>query len=252
MRSLFCANEHAMRYVCANRPTILKRIVMEYGYIRHSPSLPLNDNQLVNVDIPKEAIYIDNCSIKDDIRPARRRLMSTVQAGDLIYVQSLDRIARNVKDLLALLKELLSKGVSVHFVQEDLTISPNGNEVANSTILTTLDVLSIWERTLLRELQEEGKAAARLAGKHFGRPSSVTQEQRDKVVQLILEDNDKSVLQISRETGVPRTTCYRLKDMVKQKKQEFMQSMDEETREKESLVRKKLIEMINNKSEFLS
>ena len=221
---------------------------MEYGYICHSPSLPFNDNQLINIDIPKEAIYIDNCSIKDDVRPARKRLIDTVQEGDLIYVQSLDRIARNVKDLLSLLTELLTKGVSVHFLQENLTVSPKGNPVANSTILTTLDLLSIWERTLLRELQEEGKQAARLAGKHFGRPSSVTQEQRDRVVQLILEDNDKSVLQISRETGVPRTTCYRLKDMVKQKKQEFMDTMDDDTREKDALVRAKLLELINKKT----
>ncbi|MBQ7456667.1 MAG: recombinase family protein [Desulfovibrio sp.] len=188
---------------------------MEYGYIRHSPALPYAEDQLLGLHLPKEAIFEDVCSIKDSARPNRQRLLDIMQNGDIIHVQSLDRIARNVKDLLQTLTTITNKGVTIHFIKEDLTISQNINSEITSTILNTLDFLSIWERTLLRELQEEGKQAARLAGKHFGRPTNITDAQKDEVKRLILEDNNKSILQISKETGVPRTTCYRIKDALK-------------------------------------
>lgn len=73
-----------------------------YGYIRVSTKEQNEARQLAALSeygIPKKNLYIDHQSGKDFDRPAYKRLMKMRQ-GDLLIVQSIDRLGRNYNEIL--------------------------------------------------------------------------------------------------------------------------------------------------------
>lgn len=57
-------------------------------------------------------------------------MLGYVREGDHIYVHSMDRLARNLRDLLDIVKEVTDKGCTIHFVQQNLEFS---NDDSNPT-----------------------------------------------------------------------------------------------------------------------
>jgi len=72
-----------------------------FGYIRVSSTDQNEDRQLVKMQglkIPPENIFIDKQSGKDFDRPQFAKLMQMLQAGDLLYISSIDRLGRNYEE----------------------------------------------------------------------------------------------------------------------------------------------------------
>ena len=71
---------------------------MQYGYVRVSSTDQNEDRQLLEMEklnISQEQIFIDKQSGKDFERAAYKRLVKKLKAGDLLYIQSIDRLGRN-------------------------------------------------------------------------------------------------------------------------------------------------------------
>ncbi len=71
---------------------------MEYGYARVSAkdqNLARQLDALGEVGLKPEAIYADKASGKDFNRPFYRRLMKNLKPGDVVFVNSIDRLGRN-------------------------------------------------------------------------------------------------------------------------------------------------------------
>ena len=69
-----------------------------YGYIRVSSTDQNEERQIVamkDVEVSNANMYIDKQSGKDFERPNYRKLVSKLQAGDLLYILSIDRLGRN-------------------------------------------------------------------------------------------------------------------------------------------------------------
>lgn len=69
-----------------------------YGYIRVSSTDQNEERQIVamkEVAVPNANMYIDKQSGKDFDRPNYRKLVSKLQAGDLLYILSIDRLGHN-------------------------------------------------------------------------------------------------------------------------------------------------------------
>ena len=85
-----------------------------YGYVRVS-SLDQNENRQIiamqDIKIPAEHIFTDKQSGKDTARTGLQKLLSVVQQGDTVIVESVSRFARNTRDLLELIDRLTAKGV---------------------------------------------------------------------------------------------------------------------------------------------
>ena len=88
------------------------------GYIRVSSLDQNTDRQLDGV--PLDERFEDKASGKDIHRPALQRALKHLRRGDVLVVHSMDRLARSLSDLLALVKELNERGVIVEFVKENL------------------------------------------------------------------------------------------------------------------------------------
>ena len=152
-------------------------------------------------------VFEDKASGKDVHRPGLERCLEVLREGDTLHVHSIDRLARNVLDLLSLLSELTGRGVSVKFHKENLTFTPDKENPFQRLQLQVLGSVAEFERALIRERQKEGIAIAKAAGKYKGRKPSLTPEQVAELRKRVDVDGEK-VARLAREYGVSRQTVY--------------------------------------------
>lgn len=73
-------------------------------------------------------------------------------------------------------------------------------------MLQMMGAFSEFERSLIRERQREGIAAARKAGKQFGRKKALSDPQVSEIKERVAKGHTKSFL--AAEYNVSRTTLY--------------------------------------------
>jgi len=174
------------------------------GYIRVSTTDQNPDRQLENIDLDKKFIeYATGSTIK---RPQLEIMMDYAREDDIIIVHSMDRLARNVKDLRRLIDDLTSKGVRVYFIKENLTFS-FVNSPMDNLMLMLIGSIAEFELSLIKERQMEGIAYAKKSGKYKGRKSKFTKENIEKI--KIALQTRKSKTKIAQELGLSRFTLYR-------------------------------------------
>ena len=152
-------------------------------------------------------VFEDKASGKDVHRPALERCLEVVRDGDTLHVHSIDRLARNMQDLLSLLSDLTGRGVSVKFHKENLTFTPDKENPFQRLQLQRIGSVAEVERAMSRERQREGIAIAKAAGKYKGRKPSLTPEQAAELRKRV-EENGEKVARLAREYGVSRQTVY--------------------------------------------
>lgn len=83
----------------------------QVGYIRVSSIDQNTVRQLDGLSLDK--IFIEKLSGKDTHRPILLECLAYIRNGDTLHVHSIDRLARNAKDLLNLVEQILGKGAMV-------------------------------------------------------------------------------------------------------------------------------------------
>ena len=143
------------------------------GYVRVS-SVDQNDaRQLDGMALDKT--FTDKASGKDTNRPQLMAMLEFVRDGDNIYVHSMDRLSRSLRDLQEVVERLTVKGITIAFVKEGLTFEPpstgaDAHKTAYSTLmLQLLGAVSQFERALIKERQREGIAIAKAKNLYKGR-----------------------------------------------------------------------------------
>lgn len=112
-----------------------------------------------------EKIFIDKISGKNMERPMLKELMDFVRRGDIVVVESISRFARNTRDLLELVDQLVAKGVQFVSMKEKIDIStPSGK-----FMLTVFGAVAQLEHDYILQRQKEGIAIAKSQGKYKGR-----------------------------------------------------------------------------------
>jgi len=173
------------------------------GYTRVS-SLDQNlDRQLDGIALDKT--FPDSVSGKDTQRPQLEALLGFVRDGDTVIVHSMDRLARNLDDLRAIVRTLTARGVRVEFVKEQLTFTGDDSPMA-TLLLSVMGAFAEFERALIRERQREGIALAKQRGAYRGRRKALTTEQIDQLARRAAAGEPKSTL--AREFNVSRETVY--------------------------------------------
>ena len=180
----------------------------QVGYIRVSSADQNTARQLQDISLDK--VFEDKCSGRDTNRPQLKACLEYLREDDTLHVHSLDRLARNVEDLLATVRHLTERGVKVVFHKENLTFAPDTPDNSNSMsrlMLTIMGAIAEFERSLIKERQKEGIVIAKTAGKYRGRPSTITDSLRTEVMQL--KAIGVSVSAIARKFGRTRQWVYR-------------------------------------------
>jgi len=175
------------------------------GYIRVSSVGQNTIRQLDGIQIDK--VFTDKASGKDVNRPQLQAALDYLRDGDILVCHSMDRLARNITDLLHTVESLNSRGVVVEFVKECLTFTGDDSAISRLT-LTIMGGVSEFERAMIKERQMEGIAKAREAGKYRGRQSTMTAAQVQAIRERVAKGANKSSL--AREYGVTRQTIYNI------------------------------------------
>ena len=77
--------------------------------------------------IEEENIFLDKQSGKNTERKELQRLLNFCRKGDIVYCESISRIARNTKDLLQIVEQLNQKQVEFVSLKENIdTSTPQG------------------------------------------------------------------------------------------------------------------------------
>jgi putative DNA-invertase from lambdoid prophage Rac len=145
-------------------------------------------------------------SVTASERPGFNRLLDRLENGDVLIVTKLDRLGRNAMDIRKTVEQLAESGIRVHCLAlggVDLT-SPAGKMT-----MQVISAVAEFERDLLLERTYSGIARARDAGKRFGRPPVLNEEQKQKVLERI--ESGASISAIAREFSTTRQTILRVK-----------------------------------------
>src|SRR5690349_22565914 len=106
------------------------------GYVRVSTLDQNAERQLEGIKLDKT--FTDKVSGKDTNRPQLQAALNHVREGDTLVVHSMDRLARNVEDMLRLVRELNEKGVSVEFVKENMVFTASKEDPRGVLMFTML------------------------------------------------------------------------------------------------------------------
>ena len=151
-----------------------------------------------------DRVFTDNASGRDTARPQLTELLRFARDGDTVVVHSMDRLARNLDDLRALVQGLTQNahgGVRQREPGLHWGGLPHGQPHA-----LRHGAFAEFERSLIRERQREGITLAQQRGAYKGRKKTLTPERAAELVQRAGNGVPKSVL--ARDYGISRETVY--------------------------------------------
>ncbi len=177
-----------------------------YGYARVSTNgqeLAGQEAELTAAGCTK--IYREKVSGARTDRAELAQVINRLEAGDVLVVTRLDRLARSTRDLLNVLATVAERQAGFRSLKDTWadTTTPHGR-----LMLTVLGGLAEFERELIRARTGEGRKRAQARGVRFGRPTALTTHQRQEARQRLPEGEVQADL--ARSYGVSQATISRL------------------------------------------
>ena len=173
------------------------------GYKRVSSVGQNLDRQLEGYDLDK--VFEEKLSGKDTKRPKLNEMIEYVREGDTIYIHSLDRLGRNLLDLQQLIDNITNKGVSIHFVKENLTFGLSQSSM-DKLLFNIMGSFAEFERSIIKERQLEGIEKAKKQGKHLGRSKKLDTNTIKEIQDKYKQGIKSSILM--KEYNISKQTLY--------------------------------------------
>ena len=152
-----------------------------------------------------EKVFTDHMSGARSNRPGLETAIEFVRSGDTLVVWRLDRLGRNMEDLITIVNRLNNRGVSFHSLQENITMDKSSS--TGQLMFHLFAAFAEFERNLILERSAAGRAAARARGRFGGRPEKLSKSDLELMKTLI--DNGTPIKTIAERWNVSRTTIYR-------------------------------------------
>jgi len=185
-----------------------------YGYGRVSTAEQTTENQRQELEgmgheLQEQRWFSDTISgkVPAQERPQFSKLLDRLEAGDLLLVSKLDRLGRDMIDVLQTLKTLEQRSIKVKVkALGDVDLS----SAAGRVTVRVLAAVAEMERDLLVERTQAGLARAKAEGKQLGRPPKTTDEQRHTILARL--HAGETVSQVARDYKVSRTSIINIRD----------------------------------------
>lgn len=162
-----------------------------------------------DLDLQTEALRQAGCSVirsekvsgkSRDGRTELATIMDFLRPGDIVTVTRLDRLGRDLRDVLNIVHELHEKGASLRVLSPDVdTSGPMGK-----VFLTVFGMVAEMERSFIRERQAAGIEAAKAKGVYTGRKPKL-----DPAKIASMKSEGKSMAEIAKTFGVTRQGLYK-------------------------------------------
>jgi DNA invertase Pin-like site-specific DNA recombinase len=180
---------------------------MNIGYARVSTEDQTLDLQLDALRAYGcESLYQEHASGKNATRPELENALKALRSGDYLVVWRLDRLGRNLADLVQIVNDLEGRGVGLVSLTEQIETASNTGRL----VFHLFASLAEFERNLIRERTLAGLQAARDRGRRGGRPTKLT-DKDIAMIQSLMADRSNDVGEIAKRFGVHRSTLYRLR-----------------------------------------
>ena len=180
---------------------------MIFGYARVS-----TDGQSINAQVAAlrkhgaGKVFREVASGAKTDRTQLRRVIDQLDAGDVLMVTRLDRLARSTRDLLNTLAAITERKAGFRSLGDawaDTTTSHG------RLMLTVLGGLAEFERDLIRTRTGEGRERAKARGIKLGRKPKLTVHQRQEAIKRRDVDGEP-IRDIARSYNVHNSTISRL------------------------------------------
>ncbi|HCY1035884.1 TPA: recombinase family protein [Staphylococcus aureus] len=179
---------------------------MKIGYARVSTGLQNLDLQMDKLkEYGCEKVFTDNISGAKSKRPGLDSVIEFARNGDTVVVWRLDRLGRNMQDLINLVNELNKRGISFYSIEENITM--NKSSSTGQLLFHLFAAFAEFERNLILERSTAGRISARARGRYGGRPEKLTS--KDVKLLKTLYDSGTPIKTIAEQWQVSRTTIYR-------------------------------------------
>lgn len=160
-----------------------------------------------------EKIFEEKLTGKNQDRQEFKKMMDFCREGDVIYVESISRLARNTRDLLNTVDRLEEKKVGFVSLKESIdTTTPQGR-----FILTIFAALAELEREQTLQRQKEGIAIAKREGKYQGRQPIKIDEKKFEKSYSEWKDRKITARIFMNRIGLKPNTFYRRVKMYEDK-----------------------------------
>jgi DNA invertase Pin-like site-specific DNA recombinase len=182
---------------------------LDLAYVRVSTtkqSLERQLDALAVAGIPDERTFADKKTGATVDREGLTALLAYARRGDTIVVYTLDRLGRNLREVLNLVHDLGEKGIGVRSLADPLPIN-TADEGMGRIAFLLLALFAEMERTFTTERAAHARAVAEAAGRHVGRPVA---HPADKIEYArLLKAGGASLGKIAEKTGIPKTSLHR-------------------------------------------
>ena len=183
---------------------------MKFGYIRVSTRKQARDGNSLEAQrealtaAGAEKIYTDAFTGTRMERPEWDKLRAQLRRGDVLIVTRLDRLARSVSQASGLITDMIDEGVTINV----LNLGVLSNDSVNTLLRNVLLSFAQFERDMIVQRTQEGKAVARATDPDFreGRPPKFDTEQLDHAMELL---ENHSYTQVVKLTGISKSTLIR-------------------------------------------
>ena len=179
---------------------------MIYGYARVS-----TDGQSIDAQVrqlraagARQVLREVASGVKTD-RHQLRKVLAQLEAGDVLMVTRLDRLARSTRDLLNTLATIAGKKAGFKSLGDAWADTTTAH---GRLMLTVLGGLAEFERELIRARTGEGRARAKARGVRMGRKPKLTPHQQKEAIKR--RDAGEAVREIARSYAVHHSTISRL------------------------------------------
>ena len=175
--------------------------VVGYRRVSHS-SQNLDRQELEGCD----KVFEEKMSGAKRDRPELNRMLDYICDGDEVRVHSIDRLARDLRDLQGIIEQINAKEATITFSKEQLTFKPSAEADPFAKLqLHLMGAFAEFERSIIRERQREGIARAKERGVYAGRKASI-----DAAKVKEMHEDGLGATAIAKALGIGRASVYRL------------------------------------------
>lgn len=158
---------------------------------------------LLEYGVLEENLHKEKLSARASQRPALEQALDSLREGDTLVIWKLDRLARSMRDLYALVDRITDAGAVFVSIIENIDMStPSGRYMMGQFGLN-----AEFEREMIRERTRAGIAAAKARGQRFGREQIMTPAKQDKAEKLLLAGH--STAEVAAAIGCKPGLLYR-------------------------------------------
>ncbi|EAD4705454.1 recombinase family protein, partial [Listeria monocytogenes] len=171
---------------------------LKLGYARVSTvgqDLQTQIEKLKNAGITDDYLFIEKKSgTTTRNRHELENLLKQARNGDHVFVTKIDRLARSIIDLNNVMNRFKEKGVSVTFLDNNMTFEADTeNNAMQRLLFNVLGSFAEFERDMIVNRTGEGRQRAKAAGKKLGR----TGQPEEKIRRAIAMWKNRKQLDVS-------------------------------------------------------